>query len=370
MTECGLYLHIPFCERRCTYCDFYSNVSDDETRQAYVDMLCSEIEGTAKRFSDAEIGTIYVGGGTPSLLTMEQLDRIFSTVYKCFSVHSKETTIEVNPNSSKNIDLYPQLGIDRISFGVQSLQEKTLRLLGRLHTAQEAIEALERATRYFQNISGDLIIGIEKDDDIRASVEGLAPFVTHISGYILTIPPKTEIARMVKTKELILATDDESADQYDLLYEVCKEYGFYRYETSNFAKLGYEGKHNGSYWTLKPYLGLGASAHSYYNGIRFFDTPDCKQYLKGIHTGNKKEKTERSFSKDAEKTEMIMLALRTTRGLVISEYNKRFHADFLREYRRGIDAVKKYIAVRKDRLYILPQYFSVQNTIITSILTD
>lgn len=368
MTQAGLYIHIPFCQRKCKYCDFFSCAQLDLVDR-YVDELCREIVLCGRRFP-AEINTIYLGGGTPSVLTLGQLNKIFSAVHNAFPVHSEETTIEVNPNTSENLAEYKTFGIDRVSIGVQSLSDVLLKKIGRLHTADEALKTLENARNNFDNVSGDLIIGLDKEQDVVGDLEKIAPYCTHISAYMLSVAKKTPLYTLVKEKKFIPASDDEVVDQYEKLTDRCRELGFYRYETSNFSQLGKEGVHNGNYWEMKPYIGVGPSAHSYFNGVRYYNKNDLTAYLNGEHSGNGKEVSERKVSVRSEKTETIMLALRTTKGLDIEKYNERFSADFIKEHKNGLIKVKDYTAIKNNKLYILPKYFSVQNSIILSILTD
>ena len=237
------------------------------------------------------------------------------------------------------------------------------------HTPEEGIDALSRARDAFDNVSADLIIGLDRKQDVERDVYSIAPFCTHVSGYMLSVPKKSQIEKMIKAKEFFPATDDQTVDQYDILTNTCRKLGFYRYETSNFARLGKEGIHNGNYWAMHPYIGIGPSAHSYFNGIRYYNENDLKKYLSGDHSGNCKEKIERKYSVDDEITETIMLSLRTAKGIDIKAFNTKYNSDFLKKYEKGIAAVKNYVSVTKDRLYILPKYFSVQNQVILSILT-
>ena len=368
MTEAGLYLHIPFCKRKCNYCDFFSCIKTEFLDQ-FVEQLCNEISLVANRFP-VKIKTIYLGGGTPSLLSEKNLDDIFTSIHNSFSVDSDETTIEINPNSSQYLSVYKKFGINRVSIGVQSLSDELLKKIGRLHTAEIAIKSLEEAGKYFDNVSADLIMGLSADQDICGDAKKIAPYCSHISAYMLSVNKKTPIYKMIKNKEFFPATDDEVAEQYQRLTDTVRELGFYRYETSNFSKLGKEGLHNGNYWRMKPYLGVGPSAHSYINGFRYYNKNDLSAYLEGVHSGNNKEIIERKASRESDITETIMLALRTTQGLNIADFNEKFSTDFIKKYRNGLNAVKKYTAIKNERLYILPQYFSVQNSIILSILTE
>ncbi len=370
MTDCGLYIHIPFCEKRCNYCDFYSTTQFEDFSDRYIDEVCNEIKGCGKIYNDARITTIYIGGGTPSLLSVSQLEKIFSAVSSSFSTNSIETTIEVNPNSSQNIADYTTLGIDRISIGVQSLNDSVLKKLGRLHDAETAKDTLKRASRYFDKISADIIIGADEQEDIEGDIAFFSDYCNHISGYLLTVADKTPLKKMIKAKEIVLPDEDETVRQYNRLVDACRAHSLYRYETSNFACLGGESKHNSGYWAMKPYLGVGASAHSYYDERRFYNVDNLEMYLSGMHSGNGKAKTERRPSVAAAMQETVMLALRTRNGLDIDKFNRKFNVDFCKKFSSGLKKAEKYIFLSPDKLYILPQYFLVQNRIIFSILTD
>ncbi len=368
MTEAGLYIHIPFCKKRCNYCDFFS-CTDRDLLNDFVDELCNEITLCGSRFP-ALITTVYFGGGTPSLLSPEQVEKIFNTICNVYPMQVEESTIEVNPSSDSYLSDYKKIGINRVSIGVQTLNDDLLKSIGRLHTAKKALSTLDKARNIFDNVSADLILGLNKSQDIVDDVTKIQPFVTHLSGYMLSVPQRSVIKKMIKDKLFFPTSDDETADQYDVLTDTCRQFGLYRYETSNYSRLGKEGIHNSNYWEMKPYIGVGPSAHSYYNGRRYYNKNDLKEYLLGHHSGNGLEKVERKHSTEMEIMETIMLSLRTVKGLNISEFDKKFSVDFMRDYADKLDSVKKYVKIKNGRLSILPQYFSVQNSIIISLLSD
>ncbi len=368
MKDVGVYIHIPFCERKCLYCDFYSVVPDEDTVEAYVNELTSEIKKNGGKHYDKRVKTVYLGGGTPSILKAEQIARILNAIGKYYQCDVVETTIEVNPNSSAHLREYAAMGINRLSVGVQSTDDAILRKLGRLHDAQQAIDCLDRANEYFDNISADLILGVDKEQDIKADLEKILPKITHLSSYMLKVENSTPLKKLIRDKKIEVADDDCTVDMYDELYGICTENGFYRYEVSNFARLGMESKHNSSYWKMSDYLGFGASAHSYVDGVRYFNSSDVNAYINGEHSGNGEWVYERRYSPTEEKAEFIMLALRTANGLDIEEYNRRFHSDFMREFGGAVKNMSDFLIVRRGRISIRPEYLLVQNSIIFELI--
>lgn len=368
MKDIGIYIHIPFCERKCAYCNFYSLPYDESTLAAYVNELLTEIKKTAGRHLDKRVRTVYFGGGTPGLLSYAQVESILDAVIKYYRTELVETTIEINPNSAERIREYAKAGFKRLSVGVQSLNDNILRKLGRLHNAEDAMDCLDKANYYFDNISADLIIGADGRQDIANELALILPRTTHLSCYMLKVEDETPLQSIISAGKATVATDDEVVTQYEKLYRICTERGFYRYEVSNFAKLGSESKHNSSYWKMNDYLGFGASAHSYADGERYLNVSDLKQYIGGCHSGNNRQIVERKYTLNDEKVEFVMLALRTTGGLSVPEFNARFNGDFFNEYGKRVNKMSGYLTITPKRVSIRPQYFLVQNSIIFELL--
>lgn len=364
----GLYVHIPFCKSRCSYCDFYSSVGKEEIAVKYVEELCNEITSLGKIFNDKIIDTLYIGGGTPSVLDTALIAKILHTTEQSFTCNFIEKTIEMNPNSYNKISAYADMGFDRISIGIQSTDDEILKKIRRSHTATQGIKALETANKYFKNISCDLILGTDEKQDIKKDLEVLLPLVTHLSAYILKVEDGTPLQKQLKEKTIDIATEAAVIEQYFTMYNIAKERGFMPYEISNFALLGSESKHNQKYWNLSEYLGVGTSAHSLINGKRFFNVSDIKSYIEGQHRGNNREEIEREYSLEDEKTETLMLALRTTAGLNIREFNKKFSCDFLKDYAQKIALIEGAVTIKKDRFFIRSEYLLVMNTIISGLL--
>lgn len=278
----GIYLHIPFCRRRCSYCDFCSSVSLPEKISAYVEALIRNIRAYSGRRLSAD--TVYLGGGTPSLLAENQLKMVLSAVFESFSIsESAEITMEANPCTvtEKSLLAYKDAGVNRISFGVQSAVDEELQALGRLHSFEQAKSAVKTAQDCgISNISCDLMMGIphQTRDSLARSVEELCGLeITHISAYMLKIEEGTpfdcpEIRSQV-------AGDDEAAEMYLQTVKMLSGHGFEQYEISNFAKNGAISRHNYKYWTGEPYLGFGPSAHSLFDGRRFFVPDDIDGFI-------------------------------------------------------------------------------------------
>ncbi len=369
MTDCGLYLHIPFCEKRCDYCSFFSSVNNRDVISSYAKELSREIRSLGARNNNLTLKTVYFGGGTPSLLGLGDLEEIFNAIYTSFRLEKPEITIEINPNSSSLLNEYKSFGINRISVGTQSFQSVLLKKLGRIHTPEQALSTLEKAASIFSNVSADIILGIDEKQNPLGELEAVSPFVKHISAYMLTVEEETPLYRNIRDGKTVIASDETMANQYEEFVLQAQEKGFYRYETSNFAIKGYESKHNSSYWNLTPYIGVGAGAHSYLNGRRYYNKTNIIDYMNGVHSGNGKEITERDASKAEDKIEYVMLSLRTVKGVVLSEYRNKFGSEFFSDFNEGIKKSEEYLCVCKESVSILPKYFLVQNAIIRSVLS-
>ena len=320
-----IYVHVPFCHRKCTYCAFYSKVESEKWKvESYVDALLREMEMRCGEQAHP-VRTVYFGGGTPSILPIDQLARVVEGLHRCFDLSQlEEMTLEANPE-----DLGPEylaalhrLGFNRLSVGVQSLDDRVLRLLNRRHTAAQALDAMENAHRAgFHNISVDFIYGIVPMGTI-APIAPIAPIVTHISSYALTVEPGTALARQVEQGRMTLPDEDEVVRQYHLLHRQLTEAGFRQYEVSNYARPGYESKHNSRYWDRTPYLGLGPGAHSFDGRHRRWNVSDVAAYtkvlkdLKDPKTPNCLFQEETLTEADAY-NELMMTALRTVRGLPV-----------------------------------------------------
>jgi oxygen-independent coproporphyrinogen-3 oxidase len=343
----GLYIHIPFCKSRCIYCGFYST-TNMALRQRYVDAVCKEIvlRGARCEVRDERLETIYLGGGTPSQLTVEQLKQLFQTIDKVYGMEQvKEVTIECNPDdvTEEYAAVLPQLGINRVSMGVQTFDNQRLNFLRRRHTAEQipvAIQHLRNAG--FQNISIDLMYGFpgETLDDWQRDIEAaLTLNVEHLSAYCLMVEEGTVLYEQMRNGQSEM--NDDKAEElerqmYELLIDGLTAASYEHYEISNFARPGFRSRHNNSYWQDVPYVGIGAAAHSYDGHRRSWNVSDISQYMKGIENGQPAFESE-VLDDDTRYNDRITVALRTCEGLRLDELSEQQRNYLLRSARRYVD---------------------------------
>ncbi len=313
-----MYIHIPFCKRRCLYCDFYSTTLLAR-REEYVRAVVKEIEQRQHEAGEP-IRTVYIGGGTPSTLEIELVTALTKAID---STNIAEYTVEVNPGDVTEEYLLglKALGVNRLSMGVQSFQDELLQQIGRRHTAAEAIEAVRTAQKAgFENLSIDLMYALpgQTMEQWKADIEtAIGLGVQHLSSYGLMYEEGTAMTQMRERGE-IEETDEETENaMYDYLCERLKEAGFVHYEVSNFALPGYEAQHNSSYWDGTPYVGVGAGAHSYTGNVRSWNPADLEGYIQGIEEGNLIRESETLSEVDLY-NEKVMLGLRTAKGCKLS----------------------------------------------------
>lgn len=317
-----LYIHIPYCHHKCTYCGFYSVAGHRDT-EAYVDALCREL---AMRKSGSPLKTIYFGGGTPTLLPLHQLQKIVETIRRCYDVSEvEEVTIEANPENLTPDYLrgLREMGFfNRLSIGIQSFNDGELRLLNRVHNSRQAVDAIVDASNCgFGNISVDLIMGLPGQDadgwkknlDVLSKVLDIS-MVKHLSCYELTVEKGSILERQIEMGRVALADDETLADQYDTFLEWCRDNGFEQYEVSNFCKPGYKSRHNSRYWNRTPYIGVGAAAHSFDGNRRRWNMSDVNSYIAGASKGEIPHEEEMLTAADAY-NEYVMTALRTVDGI-------------------------------------------------------
>lgn len=363
----GIYIHVPFCLRKCPYCDFYSLTYSDEAADAYAEALLRAI-GT-QPFGDFRADTLYFGGGTPILLGPERLGRVLEAARAAFSLPGDaEITLEANPHAAMagELSALRQAGFNRISFGVQSLCDSELSALGRLHSAAEAKRAiLDAAAGGFENISADLMLAIPggTGESLAASVDGLAALpLSHISAYLLKLEEDTPFGR--KKDALTLTDEDAAADLYLTCVSRLAEHGFAQYEISNFAKSGGVSRHNLKYWRGEPYLGIGPAAHSYLGGRRFFFPRNLAAFLAA----------ERPFAltvddgPGGDMEEALLLGLRLTEGVDVAALPVApAERDSLIEKTRRLEAAG-LTRVAGNRVSLTPQGFLLSNSVITALL--
>ncbi len=323
----GIYLHIPFCKQACHYCDFHFSTSLKK-KSELVDALCKELV-LRKDELHGIVETIYFGGGTPSLLTPDELDLIFKTIYDNYSVaESVEVTLEANPDdlTEEKINQLAHSPINRLSIGIQSFFEEDLKLMNRAHNAKEAEQCLTLATKYFDNISLDLIYGIPgmTNDRWKQNIEKALSFgIPHISSYALTVEPKTALETFIK-KGIVTPIDEELAEtHFYTLIDTLTQHDFIHYELSNFGKETFFSKNNSAYWQGKSYLGIGPSAHSYDGTNRSWNVRNNTLYIKAIEKGKLPSESE-TLSTTDRYNEYVMTGLRTIWGVSINKVEKDF----------------------------------------------
>lgn len=331
----GIYIHIPFCKRRCIYCDFFST-TQSEKKSAYVRALCRELEMRQDYVGGEEIETIYLGGGTPSQLTEEELKEIFASIYHIYKVkEDAEITLEANPDdlTPEYVAMLRQLPINRISMGIQTFQEETLKLLHRRHTATQAIEAFRKCREAgFRNISIDLMYGLPGEtletwkEDLRQAIN-LRP--EHISAYHLIYEEDTALWKLREQHQVEEADEDLSVSLFETLIDRLTEAGYQHYEISNFCLSGMHSRHNSSYWTGKKYLGCGPSAHSFNGVSRQWNVVSLEGYIKGVEEGVLDYEVE-ELDLYTRYNDFVLTSIRTAWGMPLSKLRSEFGEELYR----------------------------------------
>ncbi len=347
----GIYIHIPFCKQACHYCDFHFSTSLKK-KDELIQSLVQELELRKKEFKNTIVETIYFGGGTPSLLTTEELQLLLDSVYQKFQViDNPEITLEANPdNLSEEVLIeLSQSPINRLSIGIQSFFDKDLKLMNRAHNAEEAKECLALATRYFNNISIDLIYGIPNasNEQWLKNIElALSYNIPHISSYALTVEPKTALASFIEKGVIDDVDDAQAQEQFHLLIDRLDEVGFVHYELSNFGKKGFFSKNNSAYWKGKHYLGIGPSAHSFNGKQRSWNVANNSKYIKAISKNELPNEIE-ILSKTDRYNEYVMTGLRTIWGVslekIASDFGDNYKNYFLQQAEKFINKHLLYI---------------------------
>jgi len=329
----GIYIHIPFCKQACHYCDFHFSTSMKK-KDEMVLALAKEISIRKDEFENEIVETIYFGGGTPSVLTNEEINFLISEVYKNYKVaENPELTLEANPDdlSSERILALSKSPINRLSIGIQSFYENDLKMMNRAHNSAEAIKCLQEATQYFDNISLDLIYGIPgmSDEMWKKNIETALSFgIPHISSYALTVEPKTALRKLIDTGKIAEPQDETASNHFMILVETLQNKGFIHYELSNFGKENYFSKNNSAYWLGKKYIGIGPSAHSYDGEKRGWNIANNSLYLKAIENNELPIENEILTVSDRY-NEYIMTGLRTIWGVSLERIEKEFGKDYL-----------------------------------------
>nr|WP_315182927.1 radical SAM family heme chaperone HemW [uncultured Flavobacterium sp.] len=329
----GIYIHIPFCKQACHYCDFHFSTSMKK-KEEMVLAIAKEIQMRKSEFVNEEVETIYFGGGTPSVLTSEEINFLITEVYKNYSVsENPEITLEANPDdlSSERIIELSKSRINRLSIGIQSFFEEDLQLMNRAHNSAEAKKCLEEATQYFDNISLDLIYGIPamSNEKWKQNIETALSFgIPHISSYALTVEPKTALNKLIQTGKIAAPKDEVAQEHFSILVEMLENNSFIHYELSNFGKENYFSKNNSAYWLGKKYIGIGPSAHSYDGVSRSWNVSNNSIYIKSIQENKLPNETEILSIADRY-NEYVMTGLRTIWGVSLDRIGTEFGSEYL-----------------------------------------
>ncbi len=356
--QAGLYIHIPFCLSKCDYCSFYS-VESFQSISEFIQSLVQEME-FYKEFN-LEFNTIYFGGGTPSLLSIEQISEILKSIYRFFKICShSEITIEVNPSdlSFDYLKSLFRLGVNRLNIGIQSLDDYTLNVLGRRHKAKDGIEALVAARKSgVENLGIDLIYGVHGQDiqqwqNTLNQVLSFSP--EHLSCYQLSLESNTPLFRRYRSENLSLPSEEKSLDYFFTTSQMMTEAGYIHYEVSNFARTSaLKSQHNIKYWRHDPYIGLGPSAHSFIERRRWWNVSDVFKYINDIHIRKKPIEQVEELTLEELAFEALFLGLRTNEGIDLIDYRTRFGIDLMRNKRREINNMieAKLMEIKEERLY-------------------
>jgi len=376
--KAGLYVHVPFCGSVCRYCDFYSKVANSGEIDDYLEALRVEASIEASgAFGKFLYDSVFLGGGTPSLLSPKQIEKLFLVVRSSFSVSDDvEITIECNPSTvtEKSLRIYRDSGINRISLGVQSFNDTHLERLGRLHDSKAATETFRLLRDAgFENIGIDLIYGLpeqtlhEWNDDLK---HALALEPDHISAYNLIIESETPFGRLHAEGKLRLPSEDTQSLMHSALENKLTEARYGRYELSNYCKSGYECRHNNKYWRLQPYLGLGPAAVSFDGALRTRNLPDLTAYIKSAANLALPPRESELLDSDKLRAEVIMMQLRLSEGLQCEEIKARFQYDIIEKKERQIELLLKngYITLIDGRIKLTPRALFISDEIIVKLI--
>ena len=376
MKESALYIHIPFCDHKCIYCDFYSIITEDNILP-YLNSLKMEIEYYSDPYSANRVfNSIYFGGGTPSLMQPEYIAEIISTLKSSYNVSDNaEITLETNPGTvnSKKLKSFYNYGINRISIGIQSFNEKELKFLTRIHDNETALKTVhDAAGAGFNNINVDLIFNLPgQTKEIWKSNLSIAVKlpITHISAYSLILERGTILNKMIIDGKVKIRDDDYDAELYEMCLNFLEENNFRQYEVSNFAKEGFECIHNNAYWRYKEYLSFGTSSHSFMDRKRWWNYSSLKRYISEIEITNHAVANFELISKKQMLDEYIMLALRS-KGLNVNEFRNMFGDDWLKDKSDYLSQLKdrKFILITDDFIRLTKSGYALCDEILSNIL--
>ena len=373
----GLYIHIPFCKSKCIYCDFCSFANQEGLFDTYVEMLKREMDIYSSKKADKYcVSTLFVGGGTPSLLGGKRISQVIKHATTCFDfVPNAEITVEANPDSldesfAKEISI---AGANRISIGLQSASDRLLFNLGRPHLFEDFKQAFKISQKYFNNINVDLMLGISGQtlSDVKQTLDTVVEFAPqHLSLYALILERGTPLNRLVKSGKTTLPTTDETTDMYDYAVQYLAQQKYARYEVSNFAKDGYECRHNLNYWDRGNYLGIGLSAHGFCEGVRYANYKSIDKYIAKTSQNKLPISSKKKVDILDACFEFVFLNLRKTKGFCLQEFFNNTGKDFFEVYGKLFDElmVKGLLKEEHGRVFIPQEYFYVMNDILSEFV--
>jgi len=376
MKEVGLYIHIPFCKSKCSYCNFNSYPNCDEYQPEYLKALLREIEGSKELLKDHIVTTIYIGGGTPSNFLSGGIASILQKVRECFTLsNSPEISIEANPNTItyERILEWKNAGVNRVSVGLQSDNERLLKLLNRTHTKKDFLNAIKLLKQNnFKNINADIMIGLptQKLSDVKRTLKTLKRCdIQHVSAYCLILEDGTPLKKLVNEGKVKEPKEIKVLSMYDFVNSELNKWGIARYEVSNFALKGFECLHNLNCWNMVEYVGFGAGAHSFLNGTRYYNYSGIAEYIAAVKNGNPIEVAEPQTPNDLFE-EYIMLKLRTTQGINLQVIKDKYNIDLLAIKGNKIDQFKNLglIDVSGGYLRLTDDGFKVLNKIVLELV--
>ncbi|MEA5095483.1 MAG: radical SAM family heme chaperone HemW [Sedimentibacter saalensis] len=351
MKKLGVYIHVPFCKKKCNYCDFYSVKWNDEWETKYTEAVIDEIKSYKEMLGHKYIvDTVYFGGGTPTIIKPSNLKSILDSISIVADIDTKaEISMEANPNTltDENLKQYRETGINRLSIGIQSLNDGILKKIWRIHNSKEALEAIDRARKHgFENINADAMfnIPVQTTSDIEDTLSKIIERgVKHISFYSLKLEKGTPLYSMEQKNLITMPDEDEERNMYYKGRFVMEKSNLFQYEISNFAAEGFQCRHNLKYWNQEEYIGIGPSAHSFMNSIRYSNPSDLNLYCKNSIENNFNRIIQEEMNKEELMFEYIMLRLRLTEGLDANEFKRKFNVDFNEKYKVQI----KYLTDNK-----------------------
>ena len=373
----GLYIHIPFCVTKCKYCDFNSFKIDLNEKKKYLNYLGEEMKLYKEEIKNREIDSVFVGGGTPSILNENEINILFEKIKENFNIKSNaEITMECNPGTLtlNKLKAMKKSGVNRLSIGLQAVQNHHLKYIGRIHTFEEFEKNYHDAKQMgFDNINIDLMYALpnQSREDWMESLEKVVKLnPTHISAYSLILEENTELFKMYERDEFNLLDENTDIEMYEYTINYLKSHGYNQYEISNYAKDNFECKHNVLYWKCEEYVGIGASASGYLNGIRYNNICELDNYEKMILEGEKPIEWEEKLSIKDEIEESIFLGLRMNEGIQISDFKEKYNFDFEKEYKNEIEKLSKMelIEIDNNRMKLTQKGREISNSVFVEFI--